>query len=187
MDDQFSLEIKGKMVRAFEVTKNDRGTVRTGRATPALVEHIEITAYGGSQKLKLREMATITTIDSKSLVIHPFDPTTHEDIIKSISEANTGLNPVADGNEIRINIPPLSADRRQEYVKLVHAKLEAGRIMIRQIRHEEMADLKRDFEAKLVTEDDKKHYEKIIQQITDEMIAEIDRLGELKEKELMQI
>jgi len=87
MDDQFSLEIKGKMVRAFEVTKNDLGTVRIGRATPALVEHIEITAYGGSQKLKLREMATITTIDSKSLVIHPFDPTTHEDIIKSIFEA----------------------------------------------------------------------------------------------------
>lgn len=186
MDDQFSAEIKGRMLKALEVTKNDLATVRTGRATPALVEHMQIMAYEG-QKMALRELATITTDDAKTLLIHPFDPAVREEIVKGIFEANVGLSPVAEGNDIRISIPPLSEERRQEYLKLARAKLEAGRIMIRQIRHEEMADLKRDFEVKIIIEDDKKRAEKLIQELTDEMIAELDHLGELKEKELMQI
>lgn len=187
MDDQYSSEIKAKMLRALEVTKTDLATVHTGRATPALVEHIEINAYGASQKLKLQELATISSIDTKTLVIHPFDPATRDEIVKGILEANIGFSPIAEGSEIRINIPPLSQERRHEYLKLARAKLEAGRIMIRQVRHEEMAELKKDYEAKLITEDDKKRAEKIIQELTDTMIAEIDHLGEMKEKELMQI
>lgn len=187
MDDQFSSEIKQKMLKCLEVTRTDIATIRTGRATPALVEHIEVAAYGGSQKLKVRELATITTGDAKSLLIHPFDPATQEEIVKGILEANVGLSPVAESNDIRISIPPLSEERRQEYLKLARAKLEAGRIMIRQVRHEEMADLKRDFESRAITEDDKKRAEKIIQELTDEMIAELDHLGEMKEKELLQI
>lgn len=187
MDDQYTSEIKAKMLKALEVTKTDLATIRTGRATPALVEHIEIAAYGGTQMLKLQELATITSHDTKTLVIHPFDPTTRDEIVKGILEANIGLSPLPEGSEIRINIPPLSADRRQEYLKLARAKLEAGRIMIRQIRHEEMSELKRDFGSKVVTEDDKKRGEKVIQELTDAMIGEIDHLGELKENELMQI
>lgn len=187
MDDQFSAEVKQRMLKSLEVTKNDLATIRTGRATPALVEHIDVLAYGGSQKLKVREMATITSGDTKSLLIHPFDPSTKEDIVKGILEANVGLSPVAEGNDIRITIPPLSEERRQEYIKLAHAKLEAGKVMIRQVRHEEMADLKKDFESKTITEDDKKRAEKLIQEVTDETIAELEHLGELKEKELSQI
>ncbi len=186
MDDQNTVQLKAKMIRALEITKNDMATVRTGRATPALIDQLEILAYGG-QKMKLREWATISTPDAKTLYVHLFDPSTREDIIKSILEANVGFTPVAENNDIRISIPPLSEDRRQEYIKLARAKLEAGKIMIRQVRHEEMADLKREFEAKQITEDDKKHFEKIVQEITDEMIAELEYLGELKEKELMQI
>lgn len=175
------------MRKSLEVTRNDLATIRTGRATPALVEHIDIKAYGGSQKLKVREIATITTSDTKSLLIHPFDPATQEEIIKGIFEANVGLSPVAEGSDIRISIPPLSAERRQEYLRLARAKLEAGRILIRQVRHDEMMDLKRDFESKSVTEDDKIRAEKTIQELTDEMIAELDHLGEMKERELLQI
>lgn len=186
MDDQNTVQLKSRMVGALEVTKNDLLTVRTGRATPALIDHLEIMAYGG-QKMKLVELATITVPDAKTLFVHPFDPTTRDDIIKGILTANIGLNPVSEGNDIRISIPPLSQERRQEYMKLARAKIEAGKIMIRQVRHEEMADLKREMEAKTITEDDKKHYEKIVQELTDEMIAELEHLAELKEKELMQI
>jgi ribosome recycling factor len=187
MDDQYTAGVKSKMLKALDVTKSDIGTVRTGRATPALVENIIIPAYGGSQKMKVMEMATISATDNRSLVIVPFDPSTREEIIKGIQESNAGLTPISDGEQIRITIPPLTEERRQEYLKLARAKLEAGRIMIRQIRHEEMAKLKRTFEAKDITEDDRKRLEKQYQEITDEMIGEIDRLGDLKEKELMQI
>ena len=186
MDDLFTARIKTSMQKALEVTKTDLGTIRTGRATPALVDHIEVIAYG-SQRMKVRELATVGVADAQTLVIHPFDPSTKDDIIKGIQEANTGLNPVSDGDVVRIAIPSLSAERRQEYIKLAHAKLEAGRVMIRQVRHEEMAKLKRAFEATELTEDEIKRQEKQIQEVTDEMIAEIDLLGDLKEKELMQI
>ena len=187
MDDQFTASVKGKMLAALEVTKTDLATIRTGRATPALIDHVEILAYEGSQKLKLREMATVTATDAQNLIIHPYDPSTIEDIIKGILGANLGFSPVAEGSEVRITIPPLSTERRLEYIKLAHAKLEAGKIMIRQVRHEEMARLKRAYEAKEMSEDEKKREEKLIQEVTDKMIAEIDLLGELKEKELLQI
>ncbi len=186
MVDQNTAQLKSRMLKVVEVTKNDLATVRTGRATPALIDHLEILAYGG-QKMKLQELATISIPDAKTLYVHPFDPSTREDITKSILEANVGLSPVAEGNDIRISIPSLSEERRQEYIKLAKAKLEAGKVMIRQVRHEEMSSIKRDVDAKIITEDDKKHYEKIVQEITDEMIAELDHLGELKEKELLQI
>ncbi len=188
MEDQYFSQIKDRMAKAVSVTRDDLATIRTGRATPALVENIEIIAYGGTQKLKLRELATISSADSRTLIIIPYDPEIKVDIIKGLQDARSGLMPVAgEGNEIRISIPALSEEQRQEYIKLVRAKLEAGRIMVRQVRHDEMMQLKRDFEAKLITEDDKFRTEKKIQEITDEMIAQINDIGKRKEAELMQI
>ncbi|MBI4058484.1 ribosome recycling factor [Candidatus Gottesmanbacteria bacterium] len=187
MDDQLISELRLQMQKAFGVTKNDLGSVRTGRATPQLVEYIEILTYGGSTKLKLRELATITSSDAKTLLIHPYDPSTKEDIVRGIMEANIGFTPVTDNENIRISIPPLSEERRQEYLKLAKAKLEAGKVMIRQIRHEKMADLKRAYEAKEFTEDDKKRFEKKIQDVTDEMVDQLEELGDKKEQELLQI
>ena len=187
MDDQFTSEVKTKMVKVLEITKADLATIRTGRATPALVENIVVMAYGGAQKLKVKELATITSQDAKTLFIHPFDPNTQEEISKGILETNVGFSPVAEGANIRISIPPLSQERRVEYIKLAKTKVEAGRVMIRQIRHEEMADLKASLGTKDITEDDKKHYEKMVQEVTDEMVAELDHLAHLKEKELTQI
>lgn len=137
--------------------------------------------------MKIMEMATISILDSKTLSVTPFDPSTKEDIVKGIQESNSGLTPTVDKEQIRISIPPLSAERRQEYLKLAKAKLEAGKVMIRQVRHEEMARSKRAFEAKEITEDDKKREEKILQDLTDEMVTQIDAFGEAKEKELTQI
>jgi|SRR5581483_1122950 len=175
--------IKQKMQKAIEVLKGDLATIRTGRATPALVENVVISAYGGAQRLKVMELATIGVTDSHTIVLTPFDQSIIGDITKGILENNVGLSPVIDGNIIRISIPPLSEERRGEFVKLMHQKLEGGRVMIRQVRHEAMGDVKK---ADLA-EDETKRLEKQIQELTDDSMAEIEILGEQKEKELMQI
>lgn len=187
MDDEFIASVKTKMQKSYDVTKNDIGTVRTGRATPALVENIIISAYGGTSKMKVMEIAMITAQDTKSLLIQPYDATTHDEIIKGIQEANVGLSPISDGEAIRISIPPLSEERRQEYLKLAKTKIEAGKVMIRQVRHDEMNQVKKAFDGKEISEDEKKRQEKHIQEVTDKMIEALDELGAAKEKELMQI
>lgn len=187
MIDAILAKSRDHMKKAFEVTMGDLGSIRSGRATPALVENIAISAYGGSQKLRVMEMATITTVDAKTLVITPYDPSTIAEIEKGIGTANSGLVPVVDGELIRITIPPLSTERRQEYMKLAKAKLESGRVMIRQIRHEAMRSLQKEADDKTISEDQQKHGERLVQELTNEMIAEIDSLGTKKEAELMQV
>jgi ribosome recycling factor len=187
MIDPILSQTRTKMQKAVEITRTDLSSIRSGRATPALVEHIVITAYEGSQKLKVMEMATITTSDAKSIVIAPFDPSTVKDIVKGIQESHAGLNPISDGDVIRVTIPPLSEEQRREYIKLSHAKLEGGRIMIRQIRQEAMKDLKRTKDEKQIGEDEEKIGEKKVQEMTDQMIDELDTLGKRKEEELLQV
>lgn len=178
---------RDKMRKSLEVTKNDLSSIRSGRATPALVEHIVIPAYGGTQRMKLLEMATITVPDAKSLLVQPYDPSQVSDIVKGVQNANIGLNPVPEGEAIRIMIPSLSQEQREEYLKLARTKLEAGRIMIRQVRQEAIKDLRRDATDGNITEDQTKIGERKIQELTDEMVAEIDQMGEKKETELMQV
>lgn len=175
------------MRKAIEVTRQDLSSIRSGRATPALVENLVIGVYGGSQKLKLTELSTISTADAKTLLVSPFDPSIIAEIVKGILEVNIGLTPVAEGELIRISIPPLSEERRQEYLKMARVKLEGGRIMVRQVRAEGMRDLKHLVEEKNISEDERTRTEKMVQDLTDEMIAEIDNLGKKKEEELLQI
>lgn len=180
-------DTRSKMRKSAEVTQQDLSSIHTGRATPALVENIVIPAYGGSQHFKLKELATITTSDAKTLIVSPFDPSIIIDIDRGIQEANVGLTPIVDGELIRITIPSLSEERRQEYIKLARAKLEAGRIMVRQVRAESMKGLKRLEEDNKISEDERTSGEKKVQEFTDEMIAELDGLGERKEQDLMQV
>ena len=176
-----------KMKKALEVSRNDIASIRSGRATPALVENIVVMAYGGTQRMRIQEMATITTMDAKTIVIAPYDPSTIAEIEKGILAGSTGLTPVVDRDIIRITIPPLSEERRREYIKLAHAKLEAGKVMVRQIRGDAMRDLKKAEEAKTISEDEQKHGERLVQELTDEMIAELDTMGTRKEVELLQV
>jgi ribosome recycling factor len=187
MIDTILSQTREHMKKSIEITRNDLTSIRSGRANPALVENIIINAYGGTQKMKLLEMATITTQDSKTILIAPFDPSQVNEISKGIQEANAGLNANVDGELLRIVIPPLSEERRLEYIKLAKAKLEAGRIMVRQVRQEAMKDIKKAKEAGDVTEDQEKVGEKQVQELTDEMIAEVDSMGQKKEQELLQI
>ena len=176
--------LRQSMQKVIEVLKTDLSSVRTGRATPSLVENIVINAYGGSAKMKIVELAHVSTSDSQTLLITPFDPSIIGKINKGIQESNTGFNPVIDGVVIRISIPLLSEERRKELVHLVNQKLEGGRIQVRQFRHEAMNDVKKD---KTISEDEVERLEKEIQKLTDEIIAEIDALGAKKEEELMAV
>lgn len=187
MDPQFIPSLKQKMLKAISVLQDDLSTIRTGRASSALVENVLITSYEGTQHLRLKEMATITTDGPKSIVISPFDPTVISDIERGINGANLGFSAVVDKGVVRISLPSLTAERRDEFIKLAHIKLEGGRIMIRQIRHEAMIDLKKKFEGDTISEDDKKRLEKDIQILTDEFMGEIEVLREKKDKELSEI
>lgn len=187
MTDTILNQTRDRMKKAIEVTTTDLQSIRSGRATPALVETIIIPAYGGSQRLKVMELATITTTDAKTIVISPYDPSIIAELEKGIQESKRGLTPVIDGEIIRITIPPLSQERRNEYIKLARAKVEGGRIMIRQIRQDAMHQVKKLLGESRISEDDQKHSEKQIQELTDEMIADLDGLLERKEQELLQV
>lgn len=187
MDDQILVPVQQKMLKALEIFRADLQTVRTGRANPQIIENVVIPVYEGTQNLKLKELATITSTEARLLVISPYDSSVVSEIVKGLQEANLGFNPVSEGKLIRITFPPLTEERRQEYIKLVKAKTEGGRIMIRQIRHEAMAQLKRMLENTEIDEDTKKRLEKRIQELTDEMIAEIDSLLSRKEEDLLKI
>jgi|SRR3972149_3729322 len=179
--------IRSRMQQVLELVVNDVGSIRTGRATPALIEKLEVAVYGGQQKLKVQELATISAPDAQSLVIDPWDKSIIGEISKGILAANVGMNPSIDGALIRISFPPLTTEDRETYVKLLSTKLEAGRVMIRQIRGETMHDIRKAFEGKEITEDDKFSQEKSLQGLTDEYTGKIDEVGEKKKQELMQI
>jgi ribosome recycling factor len=179
--------VKQQMQKVLEILKTDLSSVRTGRAAPSLVENIVINAYGGTAKMRVVELAHVAVSDPQTLLVTPFDPSIIGEINKGIQEGNTGLTPVVDGQVIRISIPMLSEERRQELVHLVNQKLEGGRIQIRQVRHEAMTDVKKALDNKETSEDDSERLEKEVQKLTDETIAEIDALGKKKEEELLQV
>ena len=179
--------VKLQMQKIIEILKTDLSTVRTGRATPSLVENTVINAYGGSAKMKVVELAHVSVSDAQTLLITPFDPSIIGEINKGIQEANIGFTPAIDGQVIRISIPLLSEERRQELVHLVNQKLEGGKIQVRQVRHEAMEQVKKQLNDKEISEDDSERLEKEVQKLTDDTIAEIDSLGKKKEEELMAV
>ena len=180
-------QTKARLQKVLEVIKNDISTIRTGKASPSLVENLFISVYGGSAKMRLMELATIGTTDPQTIIVTPFDHAIIQEIEKGIFEANIGISPVVDGQIIRISLPPLSEERRQELIKAMKHKLENGKIMIRQARHEIMEDIKKNYEESNLTDDEKQRLEKEVQKIVDEYTAIIDGLGEQKEAELSQI
>lgn len=177
-------DVNQKMVKLVEHVKTDVATIRTGRATPALVENIVVKAYGGSAQMRVLELAGVVALDTQSLLITPFDQSVIGEIRRDIEAANVGLTPVIDNNLIRITVPPLTGERRLEYIKMLHTKLEDGRVKIRQVRHEKMGDIKRRFEASELNEDDRNHAEDELQKLTDQKMAEVEAVGKVKQAEL---
>ncbi|HET7099131.1 MAG TPA: ribosome recycling factor [Patescibacteria group bacterium] len=180
-------DVTSKFQKAVDAVFSDISGIRTGRATPSLVENIVVPAYGGTQRLRVMEVASITSPDPSQIVISPWDKSIIGDIKKGILEANINMNPSVDGEILRIVMLPLTTEDREKYVKLLSTKLEAGKVTIRQIRADEMHDIKKSFEDKTITEDDKKEQEKKLQDLTDSFTKKIEEIGEKKKVELLQI
>lgn len=183
--DESSVRIK--MQSAVDAVISDISGIRTGRATSSLVENIVCPAYGGTQRLRVLELATISIPDPTQIIISPWDKSIIGDIKKGILEANIGMNPSVDGEVLRISMTPLTTEDREKYVKLLSVKLENGKVNVRQVRADEMHEIKKKFEEKEITEDENFAFEKKLQEITDEFIKKIEEIGEKKKVELMQI
>ncbi len=179
--------VSSKFQKVVDNLYSDISGIRTGRATPSLVENIVVPAYGGTQRLRIMEVASISSPDPSQIVISPWDKSIIGDIRKGIMEANINMNPSIDGEIIRIVMLPLTTEDREKFVKLLSQKLEVGRVAIRQIRADIMHDIKKSFEEKTITEDDKREQETKLQTLTDSFISKIEEMGEKKKIELMQI
>lgn len=179
------LETEEKMIKTEEHVQNEFVGVRTGKASPALVENVQIEAYGTPMRLK--EVAGISTPEPRMILIQPWDVGTVSAIEKGIQAANLGLNPAVDGKVIRVVIPELSEERRQEFVKLAKEMAEKGRVAVRHERRQAIDQLKAEKKDGAITEDDLTHGEKEIQKLTDKYIGNIDRHLEHKDKEIMTI
>ncbi|OGH25105.1 MAG: ribosome recycling factor [Candidatus Levybacteria bacterium RIFCSPLOWO2_01_FULL_39_24] len=186
MDDTVS-QMRARMQKALMALQEDLSTVRTGRAMPSLVENVVVSVYAGAQRLRIKELATISASDPQTLVLQPFDGSITGEIQKGIMEANIGLTPSSDGNVIRISIPPLSQERRGELIKLMKQKLENGRIAIRQIRQDARNIVRKQHNNKEISEEQMYGIDQEIQKITDQIMLPVDEMGRKKEAELMQI
>lgn len=186
MDDVVA-QMRQRMQKALMMLQEDISTVRTGRAMPSLVENVVVSVYAGAQRLRIKELATISASDPQTLVLSPFDPSITGEIQKGIMEANVGLTPSSDGNIIRISIPVLSEERRRELIKLMKQKLENGRIAIRQIRQDARNSVRKKHNDKEISEEQMFTIDKEIQKITDATMIPIDEMGRRKEAELLQI
>jgi len=174
-----------RMAKAIEALKRDLATVRTGRANPALVEHVRVDYYGTPTPLK--QLASVTVPEARLLAIQPWDKGSLPAIEKAIQKSDLGLNPSSDGNVIRLAIPPLTEDRRRELVKVVHKKVEEGRVEIRNIRrdaHEMLREFKKEKE---ISEDQEFNAQEDLQKVTDRFIADADKIGQEKEAELLEV
>ena len=180
-------EVRDRMEKAMAALTGDLTSFRTGRATPSLVENIIVPAYGGTQRLKVVELGTINVNDPHTVTIAPWDPSVIGEIRKGILEANIGLTPVIDNELIRIAVPELTTEQRQQFVKLLGSKLESSRVSISQIRQDHMHEIKKAFDNKELSEEERDRAEADLQKLTDEMIKKIDELGDKKETELMTI
>jgi len=183
--DDFLLEAEDKMIKTEHVVVNEFAGVRTGKASPALVENILVEVYGS--QMRIRELAGITTPEPRTLAIQPWDVASLHPIEKAIQKSNLGLTPSIQGKLIRLFFPELSEERRQEFVKIVKKMAEDGRVAIRHVRRDGMEQLKKHGHDSGVTEDEVKHAEKELQKLTDEYNAKIDQHLAAKEKEILTV
>ncbi|TVR54515.1 MAG: ribosome recycling factor [Gemmatimonadales bacterium] len=177
--------VKERMEEALDAVRREFGTVRTGKATPALLDTVRVEAYGS--KMPLNQVATISTPEASLLVVQPFDRSLMGEVEKAILQADLGLNPGNDGQVIRVPIPALNEERRKEYVKLLSKMAEEARVSIRHARREGNDEVKERKKEGELSEDEARRTEEEIQKLTDQYIGKIEELLEAKEKEIMTV
>ena len=178
-------EAEIRMKGAIQALEEDLSRIRTGRATPSLVEHIPVEYYGSPTPLI--QLASISVPEPRSLLIRPFDQSSLSNIERAILASDLNLTPNNDGKNIRLNLPMLTEERRQELVRVVGQRLEEARVAVRNIRRDAIRDLREFEEEKMISENELYRGEEKVQELTDHYIEEIKKIGERKEKEIMDI
>jgi ribosome recycling factor len=178
-------EAEGRMKGAIQSLESDLAVIRTGRASPALVEKLSVIYY--DTPTPLMQLASISVPEPRSILIKPYDPSTLKDIERAILASDLGLTPNNDGKSIHLNLPPLTEERRHELVRVVNNRLEEARVAVRNVRRDTQNDM-RDFEKeKMISEDELKRGEDDLQKLTDRFVEEINEHGQEKEKEIMEV
>ena len=183
--DELLADAKERMTKSVESTRGEFATVRSGRASPHLLDRISVDYYGNPTPLK--QLANVAASDARLLTVTPFDKSAIGAIEKAIQESDVGLTPNNDGNVIRLQIPEMTEERRREMVKVVHGVAEEGRVAIRNVRRDIMSDLRDLKKEGEVGEDDERRAEADLQKQTDASIAEIDGLLKGKEEEILEV
>ena len=176
-------DVRARMDKIVSLFVNDISSIRTGRATPGLIENVVVMVYGG-QKMKLIELGSIGVSDVRSLTFQPWDQGLVREISNGIAAANIGMNPVVDGQIIRMSLPMLTVEQREDYVKLLGRKLEAARVMIRDARADFRSVVQKAKQEKSVSEDEFKKDETELQKMTDEFVKQLEDISKKKETEI---
>ena len=185
MVNEFLADAKERMQKSVEATRNELATVRTGRASPHLLDRLIVDAYGAQSPIK--QLAQVNATDARLLTVTPYDKSTINAIEKAVMESDLGLTPSNDGNVIRLQIPELTEERRKELVKVVHGVAEQGRVAVRNIRRDVMHDLRELKKEGEAGSDEEHHGETELQKHTDAAIGEIDSLLKGKEEEILEV
>lgn len=175
-------EVKKQMEKAVEHLRGELSKLRVGRASVSMLDGVKVESYGS--QLNLKEVAALATPDAKSITIQPWDRGVINDVEKAILAANLGLTPINDGKLIRVNLPPLTEDRRKDFVKNIKKYGEESKVSVRNVRRDALDAIKKDKEA---TEDDKRRFQDDLQKLTDQFVAEIDKVVDTKSEELMSL
>ena len=178
-------DVEARMARAVEAMERDFASIRTGRASPAIVERLTVEYYG--TQTPLNQLAGISVPEAHQIVIQPWDRSALGAIEKAILKSDVGLTPNVDGTVVRLNIPPLTEERRKEIVRVVHKRMEDARVEIRNQRREGLDDLKRRERDGEIGADDGRREHDHLQKLTDRWIDEVDRLGKVKEQEVLEV
>jgi ribosome recycling factor len=183
--DELLADARDRMAKSVEATQGEFNSVRTGRASPSLLDRIQVEYYGTPTPLK--QLATIHAPEAQLLTVQPFDPSSIKNIEKSIRDSDLGLNPSNDGNLIRLSIPPLTEERRREMVKVVRHIAEEGRVKIRNVRRDVMHDMRELRESGDVGEDEERRAESELQKLTDGRIGDLESHLKGKEAEILEV
>lgn len=184
MDKELLRDTENRMRKAVKALKNDLRAVRTGRASPALVERVKVDYYG--QSTPLNQLAVISAPEPHLLTVRPYDPESLEDIERAILKSDIGLTPSNDGRIIRLPVPRLTEERRKELVKMVQNRIEKGKVALRNIRRDTLNDLRELEDEKLISEDDFYRDKNKLQKITDRYTEQMDDIGDRKRREIME-
>ena len=185
MIEEFKKDAEVRMSKSVEALKSELTKLRTGRAHTSLLEHITVDYYGS--EVPLNQVANISIADARTLTVTPWEKQMVSVVEKAIMNSGMGLNPASAGEVIRVPLPPLTEERRKDMIRVVRQEGEGARVAIRNIRRDVLGDIKTLLKEKEITEDDERRAQDEIQKITDKYVAEVDKVIEAKEKDLMEI